>query len=375
MKLNRLCIILCLLVLAGCNREKRDFEWSADIAQLTGKDLATWLRKAPFSNELSQSDDDKMVFTNAAQVFPYMGRYNNAVGALEYSHNSDNNPIYQQETVLYQDPDWGDLFLNATVLYDAQEIFLDQHYSESGNIAFDGVDASMNRYSATLTETGISARTDTYKTGIYWASSAGGQCLLGLYQKDNLIFEAAIPLLPFDTAATLAKLNAVNEQLGLGIVEWQQATVAQLKPVEIPETFWKDPFIGIYPEERYLLNKVHLKIKDTPFQLAPQAVKGDYFFSYDTPGGEVELYTELENTDDDRHAFDDTHQHIMAYDANGKNVYYEEQEADGRVKGVAKTYFGSGQYLEINFTYPGSDPQAKAHVHEILKHIKVSSIL
>src|SRR5690606_21439896 len=125
---NRLCIILCLLVLAGCNRKKRDFEWSDDIARLTGKDLATWLRKAPFSNELSQSDDDKMVFTNAAQVFPYMGRYNNAVGALEYSHNSDNNPIYQQETVLYQDPDWGDLFLNATVLYDAQEIFLDEHY-------------------------------------------------------------------------------------------------------------------------------------------------------------------------------------------------------------------------------------------------------
>lgn len=367
--------MLFFLVLASCNRETRDFEWPDEIAQLTGKDLATWLRKAPFSNELSQSDDDKMVFTNAAQVFPYMGRYNNAIGVLEYSHNSANNPIYQQETVLFKDPDWGDLFLHATLLYDAQEIFLDQHYSESGNIAFDGVDAGMNRYSATLTETGIFAKTDTYKTGIYWASSARGECLLGLYQKDNLIFEAAIPLLPFDTAATLAKLNAVNEQLGLGIVEWQQATVAQLKPVETPETFWRDPFIGIYPEERYLLNKVHLKIKDTPFQLAPQAVKGDYFFSYDTPGGEVELYTELEDTDDDRHAFDDTNQHFMAYDANGQHVYYEEQEVGGRIKGVAKTYFRSGQYLKINFTYPGNDRQAKAQVHEILKHIKVSSIL
>src|SRR5690606_7147582 len=132
-------------------------------------------------------------------------------------------------------------------------------------VLFDGVDASMSRYNAALTETAVFARTDAHKTGVYWVNTAVGNYLLAFYQKDNLIFEAAIPLRTSDTIATLAKLNAVNEKLGLAVTEWQQATVSQLRPADTQETFWVDPFVGIYPEERYLLNKVQLKIKDTPF--------------------------------------------------------------------------------------------------------------
>src|SRR3546814_3190864 len=102
-------------------------------------------------------------------------------------------------------PDWGDLFINATLLYDAKEVFLDQYYSESGNVLFDGEAAAMSRHNATLTETAVYAKTDAYKTGIYWASTSAGRYLLGFYQKDNLIFEAAIPLRGSDTVATLEK--------------------------------------------------------------------------------------------------------------------------------------------------------------------------
>lgn len=375
MKVKRLGILLLLFALTGCNRSTRDFEWPADIAQLTGQDLGAWLRTAPFSNELSQGDEDSMVLTNAAQVFPFMARFNNAVGELEYSPGNPDNPIYQQETVLYQDPDWGDLFISAALLYDVQEVFLGQYYSESGNVLFDGVDASMSRYNAALTETAVFARTDAHKTGVYWVNTAVGNYLLAFYQKDNLIFEAAIPLRTSDTIATLAKLNAVNEKLGLAVTEWQQATVSQLRPADTQETFWVDPFVGIYPEERYLLNKVQLKIKDTPFRLAPQPVKGDYFFSYDTPTGQVELFTVVKDTDHDRDAFDSAHQGLSAYGSNGRRVYYEEQETDGRVTGVAKTYFKPGQYLEINFGYPSDNLQTRARVHGVLKHVKVSGIL
>ncbi|HWK98941.1 MAG TPA: hypothetical protein VNQ55_03300 [Parapedobacter sp.] len=367
--------LLLLVVLAGCNTDTRDFEWSEDIAELTGKDLGSWLRQAPFSNELAQREENKMVFTNAQQVFPFMGRYYNAVEELRYARNEPDNPIYWQETVLYQDPDWGDLFVNATLLYDDAEVFLDRHYSESGNVVFEGTEAAMGNHSATLTETAVSARGADYKTAIYWAST-GGECyLLGFYQQDNLIFEAAIPLLASDTSATLAKLNAVNEKLELNIAEWQQATVQQLAPSGTHETFWKDPFVGLYPEKRYMLDKVQLKVKDTPFQQVRPAVTGDYYFSYDKPAGKVVLYTALRETEVDREAFDAENEDLPAYETNGRHVYYEEQEAGERVKGVAKTYFGSGQYLELTYEYPRDDPEAKAHVHGILKHVKVSRIL
>src|SRR5690606_29001353 len=137
---------------------------------LTGKDLGEWLRQAPFTNELSQKDDNKMVFTNAQQVFPFMGRFHNAVGELRYARNEADNPIYQEEAVLYQDPEWGDLFVSGTLLYDAEEVFLDRNYSESGNVLFGGVDAGMDRHTASLRETAVFSRSGPNKAACYWAA-------------------------------------------------------------------------------------------------------------------------------------------------------------------------------------------------------------
>lgn len=321
MKVKGLGKLLFLFLLAGCEAGTRDFEWPADIAQPTGKDLGKWLRRAPFSNELLQEGEEKTVVTNARQVFPFMGRYLNVVGELEYSPQDSDNPIYRQESVLYKDPDWGDLFINATLLYDEQEVFLNQYYSESGNVVFDGATAAMDSYGATLTETEVFVRTNDYKTGIYWTGTPDRRYLLGFYQNDQLIFEAAIPLRASDTAATLAKLNEVNGKLGLGVTEWHQATVPQLKPTVSRETFWYDPFVGIYMEPRYLLHRVRLKLRDTPFQ--PQEdTEGDHYFGYDTPGGKVELFTLLKDTDLDEEAFDAAHRDLPAYEANGRHVYH-----------------------------------------------------
>src|SRR5690606_30819467 len=99
--------------------------------------------------------EDQTVFTNAAQVFPFLGRYYDAVGELRYARNEPDNPIFQQETMLYQDPQWGDLFVNATLLYDDEEVFLDTYYGKGGNVLFGGADAAMATHTATLAETAV----------------------------------------------------------------------------------------------------------------------------------------------------------------------------------------------------------------------------
>lgn len=369
-------LAIAALALAGCDlRKERDFEWSEETARLTGKELGTWLRKAPFTNELLQEEKNKMVLTNAAQVFPFMGRYKNTVEELQNLPDDPDNPIYRQETVLYKDPEWGDLFVNATLLYDDQEVFLDRFYSEQGNILFGSIAGAMSSYSATLTETPVSTRTGDHKAGLYWASTQAGPYLVGFYQKGKLIFETAIPLPGSDTTAVLTQLKAVNEKLGLGISQWQQATVQQLKPAETQETFWKDPFMGLYPDAKYMLDKVHLKVRNTPLEQARTVVRGDYYFSYDGPAGKTVLYTMLKETEAGREAFDTENQDLPAYEKYGQSVYYQEQQAGEQVKGVAKTFFGPDQYLEINYEYPANAPEAKAHIHGILKHVKVARFL
>ncbi|QDH79613.1 hypothetical protein FKX85_11415 [Echinicola soli] len=364
-------LLLLWAVLAGCNTEgSREFVWEEEIVQLTGKDLGKWLRQAPFSNELAQTDKDRTVLTNAKQVFPFMARYKSAVGELENFYNHSDNPIYQQETVLYQDPQWGDLFVNATLLYDHEEVFLDYHYSEMGNPVFDGISA-VTTYSASLLETQVFAQTAYYKTGLYWAQTLDKRYLLGFYQKGKLVFEVAVPLNSTDTVATLAKLKAVNEKLELHIPEWKNASEQQLKAKGTRDTFWKNLFMGIYMDKESTLNKVYLKVKDTPFQLAGKIVKGDYYFSYEAPNGKVALFTVLKETALDQKAFITEHKQLLSYQKNGQTVYYEEQQDRETIEGKAFAYYGPGKYLEINYGYPKTDQVAKTHVHGILKNIKI----
>src|SRR5690606_26732826 len=172
------------------------------------------------------------------------------------------------------------------------------------NILFGGVDAGMDRHTASLRETAVFSHSDANKAACYWAATAGGSYLLGFFQQGNLVFETAIPLRGTDTLATLDKLKEVNDKLGLHVPAWQQATVAQLAATDTRETFWKDPFAGIYLETATLMARVQLKVKDTPFQEVQPAPMGDHYFSYESPGGLVIFATEVKATSEDREAFD-----------------------------------------------------------------------
>ncbi|QNL48200.1 hypothetical protein H8S90_15490 [Olivibacter sp. SDN3] len=364
--------ILLMFCIAGCGaKHERKFVWDESIAQLTDKSLSKWLRKAPFSNELKQKDEDKILFTNANEVFPFMARFHNGTEEIGSLNDGEENLIYKKEIVLYQDPEWGDLFVSAMLIYDEEEVYLDRHFTKTGNPLFGGIASSMQTYSASLYETGIFGQTPTYKTGIYWAQTADKRYLLGFYQKQQLVFEVAIPCQSSNEAQALAKLQEVNQQLGLQITEWQQAASNQLKQQNTYETFWKDPFIRLYPG-RYMLGEVQLKIKDTPLQQSQAPTTGDYHFQYQSSRGVVEIFTTLEDTDELEVAFNKAHEALAVYTYRGNKIFYDEDQENQQVHGSAKAYFKDNRYLHIHYQYPKKDLEARQTIHGILEKVRLS---
>jgi hypothetical protein len=371
-KKSILFICVGLLFAASCDsgRNTKTFVWRDDIAELTGQHLEDWLRQAPFDNELKKQEQDKVILTNAKQVFPFMGRYYNAVEELHRDYAADDTIIYQQTEILFQDSIWGDLFLSATLLYDDDEVFLNDLYVETGNPFFGGAETVMGTHSASLYETSVVAKKPRYKTGLYWVSANFNRYLLGFYQQGQLVFEAAIPLLGTDTLATLDKLKEINHELGLHIPEWENATVERLQQAHKPKSFWEDPFTGIYLGD-YMLNQVYLKTKGTPLTEANTAPKGDHYFSYQSPKGLVELYTVLQKTDRNEADFNKANRKMNSYQYSYQNIFYEEELSAGYVSGTAKTYFKNNQYLEVNYRHPETDSEANGYIHDVLKYIKV----
>ena len=366
--------VALVIMIYACSGEKAPgFVWDEDIARLTDKQIGGWLRKAPFTNEFRQSEAGEIMITNAQQVFPFLSRYYDAEGELDRPYN-DNDPIFYQEAVLYDDPQWGNLFVSGMLLYDDREMFLEESYLELGNPFFEGTNGAANTHSATLYETTVAARNDRYKTGIYWAGVGFDRYLLGFYQQGQLVFEAVVPLLETDTLASLNKLKEINMALGLNIREWDGATVGQLQRIDQPTTFWKDPFAGIYLDPTYLLPSVYLKIKDTPFEEAGNPNKGDHFFSYRSAHGEVELYTQKKKTDLDEAGFNEASRNLNQYEYRTQPIFYEEIPAGTYTEGTATTYFKNNTYIEVHYRFPAADEGAEAHIHGILKRIRVSTL-
>ena len=367
-------ITLCLTGIYSCNTNKeKDFEWDQNIAQLTGSDLRSWLRKAPFENELELTGEDKIILTNAEEVFPFMAGYFTATGELRADYSGNDTTVFQEEKVLYQDPHWGDLFVTATLLYKDQEVYLTQDYTQMGNPVFGGLAAASTAHSATLRESLVHADNRRYKTGLYWARIDFQDYLLGFYQQGQLAFQAAVPLIGTDTLSTLNKLKEVNQSLGLNIVEWENANTGQLIVSSDPGTFWRDPFVGLYINQTTTLNDVRLKLKDTPFKMAEgNALKGDYYFSYLSSDGPVELYTEMISSGEIRTAaaFNKENQSKQKYVNGVQEIFYEETLEGNFITGLATTYTKDSQILALNYRFPKEDRRAKLIIHEVLRNVK-----
>ncbi len=370
---NYICYALAMLVmLSGCtpsSTERKAFVMDEDIKQLMeGEYVGAWLRKAAYNNELKQADEDKLIFTNAKQVFPFMNRYYDRLEELRAgSDPATDTVVYTTTEVLYQDSVWGDVFVAASLLYDKREVFLDDSYLETGDPFFGRSDAVTDVHRASLHETAILAKTTKYKTGIYKVWTNHRDYLLGFYQQGQLVFEAVVPLLGLDSLASLNKMKEINRNLGLNIPEWEQATVAQLKQTNKPSSFWQDPFIGIYPGE--YVNLVYLKLKDSALKPQEQPSQGDHSFAYSTDAGEVSLYTTLQTTDMSKEAFVKANESLHKYRFRHQDIFYEEQQQDKFIEGIAKIYIKKGQYLTVHFSYPAKDSEAKKEIHAILRSI------
>lgn len=351
----------------------KDFQWNDEIATLTGKDLKSWLRKAPFSNEL-KGNDDEVMFSNAEQVFPFLGKYYNSVERQTKNYSDpEAGHIYQTETILFQDPHWGDLFVNAALMYNNDELYLSDSNIETGDPMFEGKDAVFNTYHGGLMETSVHSKAQDTKNGLYWGSNSTKVYLLAFYQKNNLAFEVAVPLIGQDTLGTLNKLKEVNTALGLNVPEWANAHLKDLNPLDNNGTFWKDPFQGFFAVD-YFIQTVFLKILDTDFKEEQSSSDEDiHQFSANHNGGTAKFSVKTVPSTLNFEDFEKKYKDLAHYEYFHKKVYYEEKESGNEVQGKAYAFYSKDKLLEFEFSYPKNNPELKKQMHSILKYVKITN--
>ena len=352
---------------------KKDFQWNDEVATLTGKDLKSWLRKAPFSNEL-KGNDNEVMFSNAEQVFPFLGKYYNSVEQQKKNYSDpEAGHIYQTETILFQDPHWGDLFVNAALMYNNDELYLSDSNIETGDPMFEGKDAVFNTYHGGLMETSVHSKAQDTKNGLYWGSNSTKVYLLAFYQKNNLAFEVAVPLIGQDTLATLNKLKEVNTALGLNVPEWANAQLKDLNPLDNNGTFWKDPFQGFFAVD-YFIQTVFLKILDTDFKEEQSSSDEDiHQFSANNNGGTAKFSVKTAPSTLNFEEFEKKYKDLAHYEYFHKKVYYEEKESGNEVQGKAYAFYSKDKVLEFEFSYPKNNPELKKQMHSILKYVKITN--
>ena len=374
--LKILTLVFGFCFLTSCDffsSSKKDFQWNDEVATLTGKDLKSWLRKAPFSNEL-KGNDNEVMFSNAEQVYPFLGKYYNSVEQQKKNYSdSEAGHIYQIETILFQDPHWGDLFVNAALMYNNEELSQSDSNIESGDRMFEGKDAVFNTYHGGLMETAVHSKAQDTKNGLYWGSNSTKVYLLAFYQKNNLAFEVAVPLIGQDTLATLNKLKEVNTALGLNVPEWANAQLKDLNPLDNNGTFWKDPFQGFFAVD-YFIQTVFLKILDTDFKEEQSSSDEDiHQFSANNNGGTAKFIVKTAPSTLNFEDFEKKYKDLAHYEYFHKKVYYEEKESGNEVQGKAYAFYSKDKVLEFEFSYPKNNPELKKQMHSILKYVKITN--
>lgn len=378
--LNRNTLCILFIILAFACEEKRAFVWTEDIAQITDKNLAGWIEKSPFDGKWNKNKTDKnvMVFDNRNQVFPFMGKFTNELDNFK-NETYGNGDIYQEEVLLYKDSIFGESFVYGALIFEPQELFLRNYYSERGDILFSGQNGYNETYTASLSETLLFDNNETYKAAVYRVNSNYKSYLFGFYQRGRLLYQFGFLCTDAQTQKGLYKIKEINTTLNLNIAQWSQATVESLQININPQGFWENPYQGIYLGE-YMLPEVNLKIKNTSFKELPKRVsreKGvDYTFVNETEGKEQLISFKRESTPLSKQAFEDQfkdNRHITSKDYEEIKLFITNEAVVNGITYVdVKTFFKNNTYLKIQIQYPEGDANAKEQVFDILKTIKVN---
>lgn len=374
-------IVIFFLLLLGCQSESaREFEWSEELTKTTGKHLNIWLEKSPFDGKWNESETNKntIVIDNIAQVFPFLGKFKNENDNFKNSLGRDSD-IYQKKVTVFKDSQFGESFVYAALVYEDQALFLKDYYSEMGNVAFSGKDAIYESYTASLSETMVFGENEKYKTAIYWVNSNYKTYLFGFYQKGKLIFQFGFPCNANEKLKCLEKVKEINSALNLNIKEWAEITEAQLAVNKNPQSFWKDPYRGIY-RGKSLLHEVKVKIKNTDFKELKRNLaneKGvDYIFAQENGNKQNMISFKKDETTLNKKQFEDEFKALKYISMNdtskGKLFITSNKVVNGQVITDTQTYFKNKTTLKIQISYPENDPKAKAQLFDILTNIKIS---
>ena len=375
MKMKQILFIAILLLVLGC-KNKRSFEWTEELEQTTGGDLKEWLKKAPFNGrwDAPEKESGKMVFTNIEQVFPFIGKFNNEND--DFKGVYVDGDIYQKETTVFKDSLLGESVVYAALLYEPQELFLRDYYSESGNIILSGPSASNMYYNADLSETLTCENNSEYKTAIYWVDLNAATYLFGFYQKGNLIFQFGFPCTVNEKLKGVQKIKEINLALGLNVKEWSNVTESKLEINKSPKSFWKEPYYGVY--EKRSMSQLDLKIENTEFvlQKGQSKEKGvDYLFAYGDNNA-ISISLSLENTtltkEEFEDEFEDFKQITLDHIKTRQLFIKKEHIVEGQFITEAAVYFRDNSILKIKSSYPENDVKAKDQLLDILSNIRIS---
>jgi len=237
-----LMIGMALFALIGCTEkeEPQPPTLSPEVQKITQGKIRPWLRNAPFKGEFSANNSGSISISNAHQIFPFMGKY--YLANKDINHKNEEQIFLDSHHVIFNDPQWGDLFLHASLLHSPVELFLAEKNTSSGHAVFDGLDAAYTRYDSTLIETNIVSRKGKQKTAIYWANTGAlvnKEYLFGFYQTGQLAFQIALPCNQNRVAACLNKLKQVSADMDLNIKQWQDAEPEDLQASGVKSSFWK----------------------------------------------------------------------------------------------------------------------------------------
>lgn len=342
------------------------------------RNLDAYLHRAPFNNEWDpqkSAAEDQIVFTNVKQVFPFMGKLKNDNDDFkDYGKEPD---LYRDKHIVYKDPEWGELFVYGALLYNNETVYIDKESRESGDLMFGGMQAASQLYEAALKETKLVSLQPNKRTAVYWVNSNNRKYLMLFQQQGQLVVEVGFTCDKEDKQACVDKLVETNKTLKLNSDILAHARVADLEVNESPVSFWKNPYLGMYPKESK--NKLHLKLNNTPFKQQPLKISpepdADYYFAYD--GGTAWLTTQMKHTDLSRKEyFRQKHEgKTFTYnfiDDDETKVYVQEKHQLGRVTATAETYFKDNKILIFHYSYQERNIEIENYIEDMFKNIRIT---
>ncbi len=390
--MKKLLTLLLLLTLVACSKEpSRTFTPATPTPEAASKDLGAFLRTAPFANEWNPDKDKKdyIVFTNIENVFPHLGKFRNASDTFSTQERQNKaDDYYRKETVIYKDPQWGELFVHGMLLYDYQQLYLRPNEAVPGNVIFSGANSIYEHNSSDLRETQLVSTGTKSNSAVYLNTSNHQKYLQYFFQRGQLVGQLNIPFGEHSESEVLTKLKEVVKVLNPEDGAVLNATTDALAINREPVSLWQDPYVEIYPprsrQSLIQLSIIKMRLKGTPFSKESQqqttSREADTSYSYQGAQGEVWLAVQTTEAAKDEEEKEKNNQHDkvltdMVHTTSPSPLYVTFEEQGEQVKGRAvcfkHSYSSSKDYrIVISYGYRAGDTAAQETIEGILTSLK-----